>query len=256
MVDPPRMSSSKFLIALYAVPAALLSFALGGCDRTVETEIIDVGCKFRDSGHSPPDADGSQDGMADRSDADTSEPGEDTMVGGVGEPCSSDSACRSGQCQSSPSGDYCTDSCSREDDPCSSLDFQCFDGTCVPRNYCEDGDGDGYGDGPGCKGADCDDTAPEAHPGAEEECGNGIDDDCDGETDEGTDQIFYRDSDGDGWGTNEETVRKIACMPPDGYTDDPGDCDDSNSEIHPGRTDECNEIDDDCDGDTDEDCNL
>ena len=47
---------------------------------------------------------------------------------------------------------------------------------------CIDGDGDGYGD-PACGGYDCDDTAPDVYPGAEEICSGGIDDDCDGFTD-------------------------------------------------------------------------
>jgi MYXO-CTERM domain-containing protein len=42
-----------------------------------------------------------------------------------------------------------------------------------------DADGDGANDGP-----DCDDTDPKVNPGAEELC-NGVDDDCDGDTDEG-----------------------------------------------------------------------
>ena len=44
---------------------------------------------------------------------------------------------------------------------------------------CIDGDGDGYGDS-ACGGHDCDDTAPDVNPGAEEICTGGIDDDCDG----------------------------------------------------------------------------
>ncbi|MFH2010205.1 MAG: DNRLRE domain-containing protein, partial [bacterium] len=43
----------------------------------------------------------------------------------------------------------------------------------------EDNDGDGVPDGP-----DCDDTNPAVFPGATEVC-NGVDDDCDGEVDEG-----------------------------------------------------------------------
>jgi hypothetical protein len=50
---------------------------------------------------------------------------------------------------------------------------------------CTDTDADGYGVGPGCAEAqDCDDTNPDVHPGAEEICRDGIDNDCDGQTDE------------------------------------------------------------------------
>lgn len=52
-----------------------------------------------------------------------------------------------------------------------------------PRD-CIDEDGDGYGDGAGCLGYDCDDADPNVHPGAEEVC-NDIDDDCDFAVDEG-----------------------------------------------------------------------
>ncbi|MFC1889379.1 putative metal-binding motif-containing protein [Thermodesulfobacteriota bacterium] len=48
---------------------------------------------------------------------------------------------------------------------------------------CWDNDGDGYDD-EACGGEDCDDTDPEVHPGNLETC-NGVDDDCDGQVDEG-----------------------------------------------------------------------
>ena len=52
---------------------------------------------------------------------------------------------------------------------------------------CTDGDGDGYGDpaSPACSGAkwDCNDGDPALSPGVPEDCGNGVDDDCDGFTD-------------------------------------------------------------------------
>ncbi len=53
---------------------------------------------------------------------------------------------------------------------------------------CVDNDGDGYGDpaNPRClfPELDCDDTDPNVYPGAEEICGDSIDNDCDGLTDD------------------------------------------------------------------------
>ncbi|MFZ5469118.1 MAG: MopE-related protein [Myxococcota bacterium] len=52
-----------------------------------------------------------------------------------------------------------------------------------PLPACQDGDNDGYGnDCP--KGPECDDTNALVHPAAPERCDNGIDDNCNGETDE------------------------------------------------------------------------
>ena len=49
---------------------------------------------------------------------------------------------------------------------------------------CLDNDGDGFGD-EACGGPDCDDTDPAVYPGAEEICDDGIDNNCDGVTDDG-----------------------------------------------------------------------
>ena len=96
-----------------------------------------------------------------------------------------------------------------------------------------DDDGDGWPEA----GGDCDDANPDLHPGAEETA-NGIDDDCDGVVDEGT-ELF--DDDGDGFSEVE------------------GDCWDESALYHPDAEEDCtqHDLDFDCDGcpgSTDTDC--
>jgi hypothetical protein len=144
-----------------------------------------------------------------------------------------------------------------------------------------DDDGDEFSE----SGGDCDDTNPNIHPGAEERCNN-IDDNCDGQTDEDpeasqscedgidcTDNYcsseihacsqFYvheRCDDGDLCTTDLCTLTGCRAIPKDddfdGFMDRScggDDCDDSNFNIHPGATEHCNDLDDDCDGEMDED---
>ena len=77
---------------------------------------------------------------------------------------------------------------------------------------------------------------------------DGIDNDGDGEIDEGVTTTFYIDADGDGWGV--EAVE--ACEAAPGVVAEDGDCDDENAEIHPEAEEVCNAIDDDCDDAIDE----
>ncbi len=95
---------------------------------------------------------------------------------------------------------------------------------------------------------DCDDDNARAYPGNTEIC-DGIDNNCDNHIDEGLEQTWYWDMDGDGYGIN-LTVED--CQQPKGYAAQPGDCNDLESTIHPGATETCNTLDDDCNGTADD----
>ena len=137
-----------------------------------------------------------------------------------------------------------------------------------------DTDGDSYGegeapelaceqpDGKVANGDDCGDDAA-VNPSAVEVC-NLIDDDCDGKVDDAdpsrdasTTRLWYRDVDGDSYGDPQSSV--AACAPPEGYVEEPSDCDDGAPSVHVGAEEVCNGIDDDCDeqiDDADDDLEL
>ena len=99
----------------------------------------------------------------------------------------------------------------------------------------------------GPAGAECSSAAQVAA----EAC-NAIDDDCDGQTDEGLLKVFYRDADGDGHGHPLDTL--MACLRPDeGYSAVGDDCDDGDGTVAPGLPELCDALDNDCDGASDED---
>ncbi len=166
-----------------------------------------------------------------------------------------------------------------KDDDCRGGDTQCV-------ADCVDADQDGFGDGSGCLGPDCDDRTAVVNPWQSEVCGDAVDQDCDGADLECPEDCEDADRDGFGRGDGciaadcndgDPSINPAAReIPGDGLDQDcdgndlvlregcedrdqdgygpsaaciAGDCDDTNPRVHRDRAEICgNGVDDDCMG--------
>ena len=136
-------------------------------------------------------------------------------------------------CRNLGDGPRCYANCFDDNDCADSASCKALRGAAVDFGQCEvpcddqDGDGD-------CDDDDCAPQDPQRFSGAEEVCGDGLDGDCDGSTDEECGECTDSDNDG-------------SC--------DDVDCDPLNAMRSPNLNDECGDgIDNDCDGAADENC--
>ncbi len=132
-----------------------------------------------------------------------------------------------------------------------------------------DGDLDGYGVStalvvtcdPGAGYArvagDCDNTSPAVNPAATEVC-NAVDDDCDLLIDDADPTVnlaagksFYPDVDGDKHGAD-DVAGKLACAAGPDMSATADDCDDTAPLVYTGATEQCNKVDDNCNGQIDD----
>jgi hypothetical protein len=122
--------------------------------------------------------------------------------------------------------------------------FQPLQSNCDFLPVCEDLDGDGFSFGSSCGGPlDCQDDDPSIYPGAPEVCLDLVDNDCDGEIDEGC-TTTCTDADGDGYASESGCGTPI-------------DCNDGAVNTHPGAAEICgNGMDEDCDAEVDEGCST
>ncbi len=205
------------------------------CDAQIDEGVLDV---FN------VDADG--DGFGDPDSTGAGCPGTDGLV-------SNDEDCDDSTADTNPDA---VEVCDETDNNC---DGAIDEG--VLHTFYGDVDADGFGDvnvpALACdppdhyskNSGDCNDAEALSYPGNAEVC-DGIDNNCDGATDEDVEGVFYPDGDLDGFG---DPLWPVAgCELPAGYVADNTDCDDTTDRSSPTGTETCDEIDNNCDGAVDE----
>ena len=147
------------------------------------------------------------------------------------------------------------------DEYCDGVDSNCNDiadeNPVDGFDYYLDVDSDGFGAGD-VQGAicelpqgyadnalDCNDGDPEINPEKPEICGDGLDNNCNDEVDDGP--PWYEDADEDGFGDISSAISQ--CEQPAGYVEDNTDCNPTNGQIYPSAPEIAGDgIDQDCDG--------
>ncbi len=246
-----RHQRALWLVALAAifVFASCKSDDGGSTDSGFDAVDLDGDSDGSDSGDDAGDDSGDDAGDDTGGDtADVPDIDPNTLLA-VGELCLDDPECRSSLCfqiDANVEQGFCSSLCA-DDEGCPD-EFDCVfllnsEGdaarVCVPTDLCIDTDDDEYGIGPGCRGPDCDDTNELVNGGADEVC-DALDNDCDGNVDDNP------------------IDANIECD-----TGLPGLCSSGRAfcfdgsvvceQVRPSTEEFCDNIDNDCDGLTDED---
>jgi hypothetical protein len=146
------------------------------------------------------------------------------------------------------------EACNLRDDDC---DGERDEG--VMRSFHVDNDRDGYGamgsipieacgrpDGYVEDASDCDDRNRARNRAVTESC-NLLDDDCDGQVDDGAFvAFFFADADDDGFGDPLAPTPGTSCLAPLGFVANFDDCDDTDVNVFPGALEVCDGRDGDC----------
>ena len=186
---------------------------------------------------------------------------------GFGNPDRSVEACSAGEgyvSNGSDCDDLDTQTYPSADEICDGKDNNCngdIDEDISITHYVDD-DGDGFGDenqplfacsstqGIASVAGDCDDQNSSINPLEDEICDE-VDNNCNGDIDEGVTNIYYLDQDEDGYGDPDQELAQ--CSAPVGYVSNSDDCDDTDSFVFLDATEICDLQDNDCDGQIDED---
>ncbi len=110
----------------------------------------------------------------------------------------------------------------------------------IPNKDQSDRDNDGSGD-------KCDNCPDIPNPAQADADLNGIGNACDKMT-------YYRDKDGDGYGSDKAITLGPGIPPRQGYVRNSDDCNDNDPTVHPDAKEICDKKDNDCDGEIDKGC--